>query len=251
MEFHTLGQFDKPVILLIHGALTPYEVMLPIAEHFKDDYRVIIPLLDGHTKRTESTFLSIENEAEQIEEYLKKKEISEIFCVCGLSLGGAIAHNLLARGNIIIHNIVLDGAPLVKSPAWLTKTMTRNYLDILRKSKKREKKTLANFCNYFLPERYLPYYLEFIDKTPEESIINMLKSVGESELCKTLDLLSTNFLYLHGTKPNEYLSKKSAKRIVKLYPEATVVCLKGDAHCECSIYKPDDFAKIILDFIYG
>lgn len=249
MEFHILGQIDKPVILLIHGALTPFEIMLPIAEHFKDNYKVIIPLLDGHTKKDESTFISIDNEAEKIEEYLKEKDTSEIFCVCGLSLGGAIAHKLLSRGNIIIHNIILDGAPLVKSPAWLTKAMTNNYLDILKKSKKRDKKTIKNFCKHFLPKKYLHHYLEFINKTSEESVVNMLQSVGESKLCENLDLINTHLLYLHGTKMNEYLSKRSAKEIIKRYPEATVVCFKGDAHCQCAIHEPDDFAKIILDFI--
>lgn len=249
MNFHILGETDKPTVLLIHGALTPYQIMLPIAEHFTSDYKVIIPALDGHTKDSESTFISIENEAEKIENYLKKTGISDIFCLCGLSLGGAIAHKLLQRGNIRIRNIVLDGAPLVKSPSFLTKVMTNNYLDIMKKSKARDKKTLDNFCRYFLPERYIPHFLEFIDKTSEESIINMVLSVGESELCESLDLSDTKFLYLHGTKMNEYLSKKSAKKLAKLYPEATVVCFKGDAHCQCAIYEPDDFAKIILDFI--
>lgn len=249
MEFHTLGQIGNPVILLIHGALTPYEIMLPVAEHFKDSYRVIIPALDGHTKTEKSTFVSIENEAEKIEAYLREKEITEIFCVCGLSLGGAVAHKLLSRGNIRILNTVLDGAPLVKSPALLTRIMTGNYLDILKKSKERDKKTLDNFCRYFLPENYLTCYLEFIDKMSEDSIVNMLKSVGESTLDTNLDLKATRLLYLHGTRMNEYLSKKSAKKITKLYPEATVVCFKGDAHCRCAIYEPEDFAQVVLDYI--
>ncbi len=249
MEFHVLGQLGNPVILLIHGALTPFEIMLPIAELFKDKFRVIIPALSGHTRREKSTFISIENEAEKIEKYLKSKDISEIFCVCGLSLGGAIAHKLLSRGNIMIHNIVLDGAPLVKTPAFLTKIMTSNYLDILRKSKARDKKTLGNFCKVFLPEKYLPSYLGFIDNMSEESIVNMLNSVGDSTLDASLDLVGTNLLYLHGTKMNEYLSKKSAKMIANRYPEATIVCFKGDAHCQCAIYEPEDFAKVVLDFI--
>lgn len=250
MEFHTLGKIGCPAILLIHGALTPYELMLPIAEHFKNEYRVLIPVLDGHTKEEKSTFISIDNEAKQIEYYLKENKISEIHCVLGLSLGGAIAHKLLARGNTVIHNIVLDGAPLVKSPAWLTNTMTKNYMDILKKSQKRDKKTLDNFCKHFLPESYLPHYLSFIDNMNEESIVNMLNSVGESILSTSLDLKATRLLYLHGTKMNEYLSKKSARQIEKHYPDATVVCFKGDAHCECAIYEPDDFAKIILNFIH-
>ncbi|MBQ8001621.1 MAG: alpha/beta hydrolase [Ruminococcus sp.] len=249
MEFHIQGQFGNPVILMIHGVMTPYEIMLPITEHFTDKYRVIIPALDGHTKREPSTFISIENEAKKIENYLKEKDISEIFCVCGFSLGGAIAHKLLSRGNIMIHNIVLDGAPLVKSPTLLTRIMTSNYLDILRKSKARDKKTLDNFCRHFLPECYLPHYLEFIDKMSEESIINILDSVGDSTLDTNLDLIETNLLYLHGTKMNEYLSKKSANVIAKVYPEATVVCFKGDTHCQCAIYEPDDWAQVVLDFI--
>ncbi len=249
MIFHKFGNKEKPAIVLIHGALTPFEIMLPIAEHFKEDYRVIIPALDGHTKEEISQFKSIEQEAERIEAYLLDKDIQEIICLCGLSLGGAIANAIIKKGNIKVKNLILDGAPLVKAPTLLTKIMTDNYLNILRKSKKRDKKTLDNFCKFFLPESYLPYYLSFIDNMQEDSIINMMKSVGESTLCKNIDTEKTKFLYLHGTKMNEYLSKKSAKRIIKLYPDATVVTFKGDAHCECAIYEPEDFAKIILDFI--
>lgn len=249
MIFHELGIKEKPAVVLIHGVLTPWQVALPIAEHFKENHRVIIPALDGHTAEEATTFVSIENEAEKIEAYLKKEGIKELHCLCGLSMGGAIAHRMLGRGNIKIHNIVLDGAPLVKSPALLTRIMTNNYLDILKKSKKRDKKTLDNFCRIFLPESYLPHYLSYIDNMNEESIVNMLDSVGESTLDTNLDLKATKLLYLHGTKMNEYLSKKSARRIAKHYPDATVVCFKGDAHCECAIYEPDDFAKIVLDFI--
>lgn len=249
MIFHELGNKEKPTMLFIHGALTPWQIMLPVAQHFSGDYRIIIPALDGHTEEKASTFVSIEQEAERIEGYLIEKHTPEVFCVCGLSLGGAIAHKLLSRGNIRIHNVVLDGAPLVKSPALLTKTMTSNYLDILRKSKARDKKTLDSFCKHFLPEKYLPFYLEFIDKTSEESIINMLNSVGKSKLDTSLDLSCTKLLYLHGTRMNEYLSTKSAKEIAKLYPDATVVTFKGDAHCQCAIYEPDDWAQVALDFI--
>ncbi len=249
MIFHEYGNKEKPAIILIHGALTPFDIMLPIAEHFKEDYRVIIPALDGHTKEEISQFESIEQEAERIESYLLDNGIQEALSLCGLSLGGAIANAIIKRGNIKVKNLILDGAPLVKAPAWLTQVMTDNYLDILRKSKKRDKKTLDNFCKFFLPESYLPCYLSFIDNMQEDSIINMMKSVGESTLCESIDTKETKFLYLHGTKMNEYLSKKSAKKIIKLYPDATVVTLKGDAHCECAIYTPDDFAKIVIDFI--
>ena len=249
MIFHEYGGNNKPLVVLIHGVFQPWQTLLPIAKNFENEYRVIIPALNGHTSEETSHFISIEKEAEEIEKYINSNYGNGVFALFGLSMGGAIAYEILKNKKLIIKNAILDGAPLVSSGKFVSRIMENNYVQIAEKSKARNKKTLNNFSRNFLPEKYLQDYLSFIDNTDEQSIRNMVMSVGKGRFDATLRLSNTKLLYLHGTKANEALAKKSSKLIAKHYPDATVVCFKGDGHIECAIYEPDDWANVAIDFI--
>ena len=49
MRFHTFGDNSKKTVLLIHGALTPYQIWDNAIEVFSMEYFVIVPELDAHT----------------------------------------------------------------------------------------------------------------------------------------------------------------------------------------------------------
>ena len=85
MLFHTFGDQNNKVILLIHGVLTPWQIWEDAASYFSMDYYVVIPELDGHTEDITSRFLSVESEAEQIREYMLQKFNGKIHALCGLS----------------------------------------------------------------------------------------------------------------------------------------------------------------------
>ncbi len=250
MEFHILGERSNPLIILIHGMMTPWQILQPAADYFCDKYCVLIPELDGHTQGRESTFNSIEEEAEEIEDYVLKNFSEDVFAVCGLSMGGVISYKLLLRNKLRITNLIMDGAPLVGYGKIMSSVMTNQYISIAEKSRKRHKKTLENFSKNFLPEKHLNNFLSFIDYTTDESIRNIISSLNASRLSPILPAENTKILYIHGTAVNEMLSKKTAKLITKLYPQAIVINFKGDSHCQCAIYEPLDWAKVAEDFFY-
>lgn len=247
MKFHVIGNTTAPKMILIHGMLTPWTVWTPQIEHFSKNYCIIVPELDGHEIQNSNEFVSIEKEAELIERYCLENNYKQIFALCGLSMGGAIAHLLWKRGKISVKNLILDGAPLVPANALLNKAMTSNYLNIAKNSKKRDAKVIENFKKYFLPEKYLDDYLAFIDHISENSIKNMIKTVSASRLIVDGVSSDTNLVYLHGTAYNEYLSKKSVKLINKHYPAAKIITFKGDPHCYKAIYKPDEWIASVED----
>lgn len=248
MIFHKFGKEDKPLIVFIHGAFQPWQSILPTAKHFEEDYHVVIPALNSHTSEMKTEFISIKKEAEEIENYITSNYGGEVFALCGLSMGGAIAYTILANQKLKIKNVILDGAPLVPAGSMLKSIMTNNYLAIAEKSKARDKKTLKNFGKNFLPEKYLDDYLAFIDNTSNESIKNMIASVSNVSFSTDINLENTKLMYIHGTKANEYLAKKSARLIARHYIDAYVITFKGDRHCQCAIYEPDDWAEVAKDF---
>lgn len=247
-EFVDNSDRKKPVMVLIHGILTPWQIWMPQITAFKETYNVYAIALNAHTEEDASEFISVSSEAEDIAQYLLAKNIETIDVLCGLSLGGAIAHEIWKNGKVAINNLVLDGAPLVPFPKVAEKIMINNYLKIIHKSKERDPKVIESFKKQFLPEKYLDSYLKIADLMSDASIANMVHAANTGNLCKNVNN-SSRILFLHGTKGNEVLSKKAAALMKKIYPETEVVCFKGDAHCYKAIYEPEKWVEVVLRHI--
>ncbi len=249
MNFHVYSKSEAPKIILIHGTLTPWQIWEEQIKHLRKKYHVTIVALDAHEEDKASEFMSIEHEAQQIEKYCLENYGGEVFAVCGISMGGAIASIMWRNGAVKIHNLVMDSAPIMPMGSLAAKIMTSNYISIIRKSKKRHKKTLENFKKHFLPEKYLDSFLKIADNMTEGSIRNMISSVCKCELCTGIPHSETRLLYIHGTKGTEAFQMKCGAHLKKHYPEAKVICFRKTGHCEAAIYKPLKWLEVVEKFL--
>lgn len=248
MKIHTFGTFTNPKMLLIHGALTPWQIWNEQIEFFSKNYYIIVPALDAHTEEAPSEFISIEEEAKKIESYLIENAIDRVDVVCAFSMGGAIANILWGNQKIKIETLVLDSAVLVPTPNFIQKMMISSYNSIIHNSRSRNPKTLKSFKESFLPEKHLESYLKIADNMSDSSIKNMIKSVSSSSLSTTAPQ-KTKILFMYGTKLNEYIAKKSVKLIKKYYPDTTVFCWKGYAHCYKISFEPLQWTEVVNKFL--
>jgi len=249
MNFHVYSKSDAPKIILIHGTLTPWQVWDEQIKYFRNKYHVTVVVLDAHEEDKQSEFISIEQQASAIEKYCLENYNGEVFAVCGISMGGAIAAILWRNGIIKIHNLVMDSAPIIPMGSVPAKIMTKNYISIIRKSKKRDTKTLNNFKKNFLPEKYLDSFLKIADNMTETSIRNMISSVCKSELCKGLPREETRILYMHGTRGTELFQMRCAALLKKCYPKTQVIGFRKMGHCEAAIYKPKIWLEVVNNFL--
>lgn len=250
MQFHEFGDKNNPVMILIHGALTPWQIWEKQIQCFSDRFFVIAPALDAHTEEEPSEYISAEDESEKIIEYVIDNFGSNVFLLAGLSMGGVVANKMFESKKLDIKHLVFDGAPLVPAPRIMESVMINNYLSIIHGSQKRERKVLRNFARYFLPERFLPAFLKFVDTMSDESATNIVKAACRCEIQKAPST-DIKILFLHGTKVNEMFAKKSAKKIKRIYSEVTVKIFKGYAHGELAIYQPDEWCGIVNKFVTG
>lgn len=248
MLVHEFIDGNKPVMVLIHGVLTPWQIWTPQIEAFRRKYNIYAVALNGHTEEEASEFVSVKAEAESVIEYLMSKEIKTVDALCGISLGGKIAHEIWKSGKLDIMNLVMDGAPLVSCPRFAVNIMINNYKNIVKKSKVRDKKVIENFKKYFLPEKYLDSYLRIADLMSKKTIENMVSSVFAGGDIAGIENKS-RVLFIHGTKGNEVLSKKSAKLMKKYCSETETVCFRGDAHCHKAIYEPEKWIEVVEEFL--
>ncbi len=248
MYFHTFGDKNDPVVVLVHGVLTPWQVWQEQIERFKDRYYVVAVALDAHTEESPSEFISIEGEAQQIEDYIVDNFGAKVYALCGISMGAVICHEIWKNGVVGIERLVMDGAPLKAMPKIAIKVMTRNYHIIIRKSKQRDKKTMEGFIKNCAPERCLASYLKIADNMSEQSVKNIVSSACTHNLCTSIES-DTKVLYMHGTKGNEVVSSKVGKLMKKHYPDSRVYCFKGYLHCEAAVYKPQEWLSIVEEFL--
>lgn len=249
MRFHTFGNIDNRKMILVHGVLTPWQIWNDAIEHFSKNYFVIVPALDGHIEEEVSEYISVDDEAKKITSYVLDNYGEDIFAICGLSMGGAITYKIFESRRLNIQNVIMDGAPLLplgKLPIWF---MTKSYISIVHKSKKRDDKVIESFKKNFLPEKYLDSYLKFADTMSDNTIINMLNSVFRVAILESDNIDNSRIMFLHGTKGNEVVSAKAAKLMKEIYPQTVVKCFKGYAHAELAIYHSDEWIKTVDEFI--
>lgn len=245
MRFIEAGKYNQKVMLLIHGMQVPWQVWNEHIKYFSKFYHVIVPILSGHDPEDTSTFLSIQEEAVKIEDFLILHNKTEIMAICGVSMGGAISTLLWKRGNLQIENLILDGAPLLPYNKIISNIIAKQYLYLSAKVKKRDTKTLAKCEAKFMPSKYMRYFLDMIDIMSEETIQNCVISVSKYRLDIDRNIKNVNLAYFYGTGINEYYSKKSAKYLLSEYPQAKIHCLKGCSHCEFYLYKPEKHISMI------
>ena len=96
MKFHEFGDKSFPHILLIHGGGNSWWNYLRQAKMLSEKYHVILPTLDGHGEECKKDYISTENSAKQIIDYIKENCDGKLFAIGGVSLGGQIAMEVLS-----------------------------------------------------------------------------------------------------------------------------------------------------------
>ena len=116
MLVHEFVDGNKPIMVLIHGVLTPWQVWMPQIDAFKANYNIYAIALSAHTEEFPSEFVSVLTETEEIIRYFEANHVNSVDVLCGLSLGGKIAHEIWKSGRINVNHLIMDGSPLAACP---------------------------------------------------------------------------------------------------------------------------------------
>lgn len=116
MRFHEFGDNHNPHILLIHGGGNSWWNYLRQARLLSDKYHVILPVLDGHGEEYQKEYVSTEQSAQEILEYIKDQCDGHVFALGGVSLGGQIVMELLSLNAHIADKAIIDGSLCIPQP---------------------------------------------------------------------------------------------------------------------------------------
>ena len=115
------GAPGSPAVVFLHGVGASGGMW---AEHMRrlPGHHCMAPDLPGHGRSNHVPWISLNDTTEQVAGLIESRTPSRRVHLVGLSLGGAVAHSLLARRPGLIDRAVIDGAGVL--PAWWTGLLT-------------------------------------------------------------------------------------------------------------------------------
>lgn len=118
MKFFEFGRENKTTLMLLHGALTTWQLsfteLIGLAQH---RYHIIAVAEDGfNTDEPETDAVSVTYEAGRIAQYIVDRFDGRIDIILGESLGGMIMTEILLDPRIRVHTAIADGFTILEYP---------------------------------------------------------------------------------------------------------------------------------------
>ena len=250
MIFHEFGDKKFPHILLIHGGGNSWWNYLRQARMLSDKYHVILPTLDGHGEEYQKEYISTENSAQQIFEYIKNNCDRKLLVIGGVSLGGQITIELLSLDSDIAEKAIIDGSICIPQPklARICTVIVKLFGKIMF-SKSASKIQLGlmkkMYPNMAYPEEIENYYIEDMPRVPIKTLVTIYQIyMGRYRLKDTITESKAQVLYIYGEKEMKCV-KESAKLFQKMHPDCTLYEAKGYNHGYLSTYLPLEWMELV------
>ncbi len=168
MYFEEFGNKEKEVLILLHTSFNPY-IYDSLINLLKDDYRIIVPHLQGFGKEVDKTFTFEENENELIN--LISSFDKKVYLI-GTSLGSQIAFRLMNSHQELFAKVILVSPFLLKDQIDITASLNAN-INLLNQLRNRFLVHLYMHKNNIRKDRRNDFKKES-KKIIDESIFNIV-----------------------------------------------------------------------------
>ena len=245
MNFHEFGTDNEKAILLIHPLGVDWHYFDYVHPVLAEKDHVIIPAIPGMDLEDPSLqFTSVEKIAEDIENYIISKNITELECGYGCSMGGATIIRMTANGRINIKNSIVDGGI---TPYRLPKLACIFIAvgDYLMTS-------LGKLCSVkmlgymFDPSKYtkddLLYVKKILKNMSQKSIWNAFWSTNNYSLPQSIHQPENSLIYWFGE--GEKKARKLDIEFVKdTFDKVVFIENKGQDHGEFAFLHPEELCE--------
>lgn len=243
--FKQFGNSKLPVIILLHGGGLSWWSWEKEIELLQNKFCIVTPIIDGHGEDYDTTFISIEDSANNVINYIKTHHSGKVFAICGLSIGAQIVVEILSKENDITANAVIESALVcpMKFTTALTVPIYNVFYPLIKKRwyAKLQAKTLN------VPDELFENYFQDSSPMTKETLINITKSNGLYSLSPSIQNTNANILILVGEKEISIM-KKSAKLLHSTLYNSSLTILPKSGHGEISLLHPNEYVSLINNF---
>ena len=238
------GESNKDIIILLHGGGLSWWNYEEVSEILKSNYHVILPILDGHSG-SDRDFTSIENNANEIIEYIDNNYNGNVKLIGGLSLGAQILLDILSKRDNICEYAIIESAlvcPMKMTNRLIELLINMSYGLINKKwFSKLQFKSLK-----IKKELFDKYYIDSSNIT-KNNMISFLKANSNYHL-KNIKTNKSKSIVIVGSKERPIMIK-SAKRIHDELINSELEILSGYYHGDLSINHPNEYAEKVNKLI--
>ena len=238
------GESNKDIIILLHGGGLSWWNYEEVSEILKSNYHVILPILDGHSG-SDRDFTSIENNANEIIEYIDNNYNGNVKLIGGLSLGAQILLDILSKRDNICEYAIIESAlvcPMKMTNRLIELLINMSYGLINKKwFSKLQFKSLK-----IKKELFDKYYIDSSNIT-KNNMISFLEANSNYYL-KNIKTNKSKSIVIVGSKERSIMIK-SAKRIHDELINSELEILSGYYHGDLSINHPNEYAEKVNKLI--
>ncbi len=239
------GKEHKEVIVLLHGGGLSWWNYREAAEKLSSDYRVILPILDGHTKSS-CDFTSIEENAARIIKFIDEQFGGSVLLIGGLSLGGQIALEILSQKKDICQYALIESAMVV--PSKFTYAMIKPAFGSCYGLIKHRWFSKLQFKSLRIKQELFEEYFQDTCGISKSNMIAFLEANALYSIKPSVADCSAKSYIFVGEKENRTM-RKSAKIIHEKLQGSLLQVLPKMYHGEFSINHAEDYASTIREIV--
>lgn len=245
MKVVEVGQENQDVIVLLHGGGLSWWQYQAQMDLLCENYHVVLPILDGHAG-SDADFVSIEASAKQLLAYIDKEYGGSVFLIAGLSLGGQILLEMLAKQPTICKQAVIESAAII--PDKLTASMVAPLFSATYGLIKQKWFAKLQFHYLGMRDDLFKHYYEDTVKLSKQNLITFTKASSLYQAKDNLRNCSASVRIIVGDKEPKRVIR-SANQLNHLLPNSRLEIKSGLAHGQYSINYPKLYVKELLEEI--
>ncbi|MBQ5313129.1 MAG: alpha/beta hydrolase [Oscillospiraceae bacterium] len=245
MNYIEYGKENDDVIILLHGGGLSWWNYREVAEKLSSDYHIILPILDGHANSS-SDFVSIEDNAAKIIDFIDKQFGGSVLMIGGLSLGAQVALEILSQKKDICKFALIESALVV--PSKFTYAMIKPVFGSCYGLIKHKWFSKLQFKSLRIKPNLFEDYFRDTCGISKSNMIAFLEANALYGIKPSIVNCSAKSYIFVGEKENRAM-QKSAKIIHEKLQGSLLKILPKMYHGEFSINYSDDYVNQILNIV--
>ena len=241
------GQQNPNVIMLLHGGGLSWWNYREVAVRLAEQYHVVLPVLDGHAD-SDASFTTIEDNANRLISYIDTHFGGQVLAIGGLSLGGQIALEMLSQRPDLSRYALIESA-LVK-PSKLTASLIGPTFGMSYSLIKQKwfAKLQADYLG--IPKALFDDYYRDTCAISKADMIAFLEANSMYTVKPSLSETTAKVIIVAGAREQKNI-RDSAKMLHDAIPGSSIEILPGLRHGDLSLNNPEQYIKILTDWISG
>lgn len=245
MFIKEFGKENNDIIMLLHGGGLSWWNYIDEITLLEKDFHVIIPILNGHSE-SDKDFISIEDNAKDIINFIKDNYKGKVKLIAGLSLGGQVLLEILSREEDICEYAILESVSV--KPINLSKKAIKFIFGFSYGLIYKKWFAKMQFKYLKIQPKLFDMYFEDTKKITKKNFSSFMVASLRYVLKESVSNCKSKVIILYGGNENKSI-KMSAEKISNKIKNSEKYILKDYYHGQLSINQGKEYVDIIKKII--